>query len=59
MWARSDASAGQKPGIQHIYGSRSLGRPATRVVPATYTDHDFFLTADQPARTSTTRRSGG
>lgn len=59
MWARGDTKAGQKAGIQHIYGSRSLDRPATRVKPARYTDHDFFLATDQPARASTTRRSGG
>ena len=47
MWATADASATQAPGIQHIYGSTSLAEPAARVVPATYTDHDFFLTASR------------
>jgi endonuclease/exonuclease/phosphatase family metal-dependent hydrolase len=45
MWARQDIRATQVPGIQHIYGSTSLDKPFPRVATATYTDHDFFLTA--------------
>ena len=48
MWTRDDAAAGQLPGIQHVYGSRSLGTPAERVATATYADHDF-LAASMPA----------
>ena len=43
MWTRNDAAATQAPGIQHVYGSQSLRSPASRVVPATYTDHDFLV----------------
>lgn len=42
MWTRGDAGASQAPGIQHLYGSTSLGRPVAETVPATYTDHDFL-----------------
>jgi endonuclease/exonuclease/phosphatase family metal-dependent hydrolase len=42
MWARSDASASHLPGIQHVYGGRSLTDPRARVAAATYTDHDFL-----------------
>ena len=48
MWATRDAAAGQLPGIQHIYGSSTLFEPASRVVAATHTDHDFFLVRAQP-----------
>lgn len=44
MWARADTTAGQKPGIQHIYGSTSLDDPSARLAAARHTDHDFFLT---------------
>jgi hypothetical protein len=44
MWATEDDAAHQLPGIQHIYGSDALGRPAGGVRPASYTDHDFFRT---------------
>jgi endonuclease/exonuclease/phosphatase family metal-dependent hydrolase len=47
MWTRDDTAAGQLPGIQHVYGSTSLGPPAARVATATYTDHDF-LAASMP-----------
>ncbi len=45
MWAREDGAAGQASGIQHVYGSVSLGSPSARVAPATHTDHDFLLAA--------------
>lgn len=54
MWTRDDAAATQLPGIQHVYGSRSLGPPAARVAAATYTDHDF-LSASMPLEARTTR----
>lgn len=60
MWATGDTSATQAAGIQHMYGSTSLTEPTSRVVPATYTDHDFFLTASRlargPRRVSVSRR---
>ena len=55
MWARQDTRATQIPGIQHVYGSRSLGKPSTRVATATYTDHDFFLAAGTLTRSITSR----
>jgi endonuclease/exonuclease/phosphatase family metal-dependent hydrolase len=51
MWIRTDASARQAPGIQHVYGSGALRSPAAQVVPATHTDHDFLL-----VRAHSTRR---
>jgi endonuclease/exonuclease/phosphatase family metal-dependent hydrolase len=42
-WIRTDASAGQAPGLQHVYGSGVLSAPSARVVPAAHTDHDFLL----------------
>jgi endonuclease/exonuclease/phosphatase family metal-dependent hydrolase len=40
---RTDGSAGQAPGLQHVYGSAALRSPAAEVVPATHTDHDVLL----------------
>jgi hypothetical protein len=45
MWTRSDRSGSQHPGIQHVYGSRSLREARARVAPATYTDHGFLSVA--------------
>ena len=61
MWARQDTRATQVPGIQHVYGSTSLGKPSARVATATYTDHDFFLTAGTftPNATSKTAEPSG
>ena len=42
-WTRTDASAGQAPGLQSVYGSGALGSPSAEVVPATHTDHDVLL----------------
>ena len=42
-WIRTDGSARQAPGLQHVYGSRALSSPAAHVIPATHTDHDFLL----------------
>jgi len=52
MWVTGDTAAGQVPGIQHVYGSTTLHDPVARVAAATYTDHDFLLTAGSlgPAR---------
>jgi endonuclease/exonuclease/phosphatase family metal-dependent hydrolase len=48
MWAEEDTAAAQLPGIQHIYGSRSLHHPSARVGAATHTDHDFFIASGRP-----------
>jgi hypothetical protein len=45
MWVTRDTSATQAPGVQHIYGTTSLGEGAASVAEATYTDHDFLLAA--------------
>jgi endonuclease/exonuclease/phosphatase family metal-dependent hydrolase len=43
FWTRTDGSAAQAPGLQHVYGSRALRSPSAQVVPATHTDHDVLL----------------
>jgi endonuclease/exonuclease/phosphatase family metal-dependent hydrolase len=43
VWTRTDRSAGQAPGLQHVYGSRALRSPSGDVVPAEHTDHDILL----------------
>jgi len=42
-WVRTDGSARQAPGLQHVYGSRAFGSPSAQVLPAKHTDHDFLL----------------
>ena len=42
-WTRTDRSAHQAGGLQHVYGSRALRAPSAQVLPATHTDHDFLL----------------
>jgi endonuclease/exonuclease/phosphatase family metal-dependent hydrolase len=43
-WSRSDASADQSPGLQHVYGSASaLRAPGAEVLPTTHSDHDVLL----------------
>ena len=42
FWTRTDESSDQDPGSQQVYGSRALGPPSARVVPATHTDHDVL-----------------
>jgi endonuclease/exonuclease/phosphatase family metal-dependent hydrolase len=42
-WTRTDSSARQAPGIQHVYGSASLHSPSAEVVPAMHTDHDVLV----------------
>jgi endonuclease/exonuclease/phosphatase family metal-dependent hydrolase len=39
---RTDRSAEQAPGLQHVYGSPALRSPAAEVVAATHTDHDVL-----------------
>jgi endonuclease/exonuclease/phosphatase family metal-dependent hydrolase len=47
VWTRTDRSADQAPGLQHVYGSRALRSPSAEVVPATHTDHDMLLVRAQ------------
>jgi hypothetical protein len=51
LWIRTDRSAHQAPGLQHVYGSAALRSPSAEVVPATHTDHDvLFVRAHLTAR---------
>jgi endonuclease/exonuclease/phosphatase family metal-dependent hydrolase len=43
VWTRTDRSADQAPGLQHVYGSDALRSPSAEVVPANHTDHDVLL----------------
>ena len=43
FWTRTDGSAHQDPGSQHVYGTGALRSPSARVEPATHTDHDVLL----------------
>jgi hypothetical protein len=43
FWTRTDRSADQAPGLQHVYGSRALRSPSGEVVPAEHSDHDVLL----------------
>jgi endonuclease/exonuclease/phosphatase family metal-dependent hydrolase len=43
VWTRTDRSADQAPGLQHVYGSGALRSPSANVVPAKHTDHDVLL----------------
>ena len=43
FWTRTDGSAHQNPGIQHVYGTGALRSPSAQVLPATHTDHDVLL----------------
>jgi endonuclease/exonuclease/phosphatase family metal-dependent hydrolase len=43
VWTRTDGSADQAPGLQHVYGSSALRSPSAEVVPAGHSDHDFLL----------------
>jgi endonuclease/exonuclease/phosphatase family metal-dependent hydrolase len=43
VWTRTDRSAEQAPGLQHVYGGGALRSPSAEVVPATHTDHDILL----------------
>lgn len=50
LWTRTDSSAGQARGLQHVYGSRALRSPSAHIVPAGHTDHDFLLVSAQLAK---------
>jgi hypothetical protein len=43
FWTRTDRTARQDPGSQHVYGTEVLRSPSARVEPATHTDHDVLL----------------
>ena len=43
VWTRTDGSADQAPGLQHVYGSGALRSPTAEVVLATHSDHDILL----------------
>ena len=43
LWTRTDESAEQAPGLQHVYGSGSLRSPSAEVLPAEHSDHDVLL----------------
>jgi endonuclease/exonuclease/phosphatase family metal-dependent hydrolase len=43
FWTHTDRSAGQAPGLQHVYGSGALRSPSAEVVSATHSDHDVLL----------------
>ena len=43
IWTRTDRSAHQAAGLQHVYGSDALRSPSARVVAAAHTDHDVLL----------------
>jgi endonuclease/exonuclease/phosphatase family metal-dependent hydrolase len=43
VWTRTDRSAEQAPGLQHVYGSGALRSPSADVVPAKHSDHDVLL----------------
>jgi hypothetical protein len=43
LWTRTDSSAEQAHGLQHVYGSGALRSPSAEVVPAEHTDHDVLL----------------
>jgi hypothetical protein len=48
FWTRTDASAHQAPGLQHVYGSGALRSPSAEVVPFTHSDHDVLLVRARP-----------
>jgi endonuclease/exonuclease/phosphatase (EEP) superfamily protein YafD len=43
LWTRTDRSADQAPGLQHVYGGGALRSPSATVVPAEHSDHDVLL----------------
>jgi len=42
-WTRTDRSAGQAPGLQHVYGSGAFRSPSAEVVAIEHSDHDALL----------------
>ena len=43
FWARTDRTARQARGVQHVYGSDVLRSPSAEVIRAAHTDHDVLL----------------
>jgi endonuclease/exonuclease/phosphatase (EEP) superfamily protein YafD len=41
--ARTDRTAAQAPGLQHVYASGGLPSPSASVLPTAHTDHDILL----------------
>jgi endonuclease/exonuclease/phosphatase family metal-dependent hydrolase len=52
LWTRTDGSAEQAPGLQHVYGSGALRSPSAEVVPAEHSDHDVLLVRAQLTQSS-------
>jgi endonuclease/exonuclease/phosphatase family metal-dependent hydrolase len=51
FWTRTDRSAGQAAGVQHVYGTlRSLRAPRARVLTARHSDHDVLYVRARPVR---------
>jgi len=51
FWTRTDRSADQDPGVQHVYGSRAtLRSPSTSVLPVSGSDHDMLLVSARPTQ---------
>jgi endonuclease/exonuclease/phosphatase family metal-dependent hydrolase len=51
MWTRTDRSADQDPGVQHVYGSRAtLRSPSASVLPVAGSDHDMLLVSARPGQ---------
>ena len=42
-WTRTDSSASQAAGLQHVYGIGGLRSPSAEVVNAAHSDHDVLL----------------
>ena len=43
FWTRTDASAGQDPGSQQVYGNAGLVPASLRVLPFAHSDHDVMV----------------
>ncbi len=49
FWTRTDRSAGQRAGVQHVYGSRdTLRAPRAQVLAAPHSDHDVLYVRARP-----------
>ena len=46
---RTDTSARQAPGLQHVYASAAFRSPTADVIPAAHTDHDVLVVRAQLA----------
>jgi endonuclease/exonuclease/phosphatase family metal-dependent hydrolase len=49
-FTRTDSSAEQAPGLQHVYGSDALRSPSAEVVPAPHSDHDVLVVRAELSR---------